>query len=381
MCSFILQVSAQPDIQSAWQEQWILAEDGASINLPEGTFHFTRTLSLEGKKRIHIKGAGMGKTVLSFAHQIEGGEGIRITNCESIKLEGFSVLDTKGDGVKAQNVHDIQFLFVEARWSGKPDEENGAYGLYPVQCQRVLLYECKAYGASDAGLYVGQCEQVVVRKCHAEGNVAGIEIENTMHADVVENTVTGNTGGILVFDLPDLEKKKGGDVEVYKNKVFENNHRNFAPEGNIVGQVPPGTGIMILATSDVHVFDNEIRNNRTVGTAIMSYYITEIPIKDASYDPYPSRIYIHNNTYERKKRWPILKNKFGKLFLLKFGRKVPHIIYDGIKDEIAVSPTTGRLLPEHEICIYDNTNESFANLDAGNKFKNLSHDLSLFRCK
>ncbi len=374
-------VFGQPEIQQAWQEEWILVEDGSTINLPEGIFHFTRTLSLEGKKKIHIKGAGMGKTILSFAGQIEGGEGIRITNSEGIRLEGFTVIDSKGDGIKAQHVNDIQFLFVEAKWSGKPDKENGAYGLYPVQCQRVLLYESKAYGASDAGLYVGQCEQVVVRKCYAEGNVAGIEIENTTHADVVENTVTGNTGGILVFDLPDLEIKKGGHVKVYKNKVIENNYKNFAPQGNIVGQVPPGTGIMVLATSDVEIYDNEITNNRTVGTAIMSYYVTEIPIKDESYNPYPSRIYVHDNTYTREKRWPILKNKFGKLFLLKFGRKVPHIIYDGIQEDISVSPSTGRLLPEYEICIYNNKEETFANIDAGNKFKGLTRDLELFRCQ
>lgn len=370
----------QPEIQQAWQEEWILAKDGETINLPEGTFHFTRTLSLDGKHKVHIKGAGMGKTILSFAGQIEGGEGVRITNSESIRLEGFTVVDTKGDGIKAQNVHDIQFLFVEAKWSGEPDEKNGAYGLYPVQCQRVLLYECKAYGASDAGLYVGQCEQVVVRKCYAEGNVAGIEIENTLYADVVENTVTGNTGGILVFDLPDLEVKKGGHVKVYKNKVIENNHENFAPEGNIVAQVPPGTGIMIMATSDVRINENEITNNRTGGVAIMSYYVTEIPIKDPVYDPYPARIYVFDNTFAREKRWPILKSKFGKLFLLKFGRNVPHIVYDGIQDETYFSPATGRLLPEYEICIYNNTEETFANLDAGNKFKKLSRDLDLFRC-
>lgn len=375
-----LWVTGQPEIQTAWQEQWIAAENGSTITLPEGTFYFTRTLSLEGKHDIHIKGAGIGKTILSFAGQIDGGEGVRITNGENIRLEGFTVLDSKGDGIKAQHVYNIQFLFVEAAWSGKPDKENGAYGLYPVQCQRVLMYECKASGASDAGLYVGQCEQVVVKRCTAERNVAGIEIENTTYADVVDNTVTDNAGGILVFDLPDLEKKNGGDVKVYRNQVKENNHKNFAPKGNIVAQVPPGTGVMVLATKDVRIYENSIIDNRTAGTAIMSYYITEIPIKDPKYDPYPSRIYVYQNTYSRKKRWPILKNKFGKLFLFKFGRKVPHILYDGIQEDIAVSPTTGRLLPEYEICIHDNSEETFANLDAGNKFKGLSRDLSLFRC-
>ena len=30
--------------------------------------------------------------------------------------------------------------------------------LYPVQCQNVLIENCSAMGASDAGLYVGQCK-------------------------------------------------------------------------------------------------------------------------------------------------------------------------------------------------------------------------------
>lgn len=38
--------------------------------------------------------------------------------------------------------------------------------------------------------------------------MAGIEIENSLNAEVYENEATENTGGILVFDLPDLILKK-----------------------------------------------------------------------------------------------------------------------------------------------------------------------------
>ena len=183
-----------------------------------------------------------------------------------------------------------------------------------------------------------------------------------------------------MFDLPDLEKKRGGNVKVFDNLVSDNNLKNFAPKGNIVAQVPPGTGIMIMATSDVELYGNTITNNKTVSTAVMSYYITELEINDPEYDPYPSRIYIHDNAFERPRKWPILKNKFGWLFLTKFGRKVPNIIYDGIPPDDGVDES-GKLYSEHEICIHDNTGETFANLDAANKFKSLSEDVSLFRCK
>src|SRR5581483_10115819 len=100
-----------------------------------------------------------------------------------------------------------------------------------------------AIGASDAGIYVGQSQKVVVRKCRAEQNVAGIEIENCTDADVYENMATNNAGGLLVFDLPGLQAKNGRRVRVHDNQVFANNHENFAPKGNIVATVAPGTGM------------------------------------------------------------------------------------------------------------------------------------------
>ena len=63
-----------------------------------------------------------------------------------------------------------------------------------------------------------------------------------------------NAGGILVFDLPDLVVKSGKSVRVYDNVVVDNNFKNFAPSGNVVASVPSGTGIMVLATSDVEIY-------------------------------------------------------------------------------------------------------------------------------
>ena len=98
-----------------------------------------------------------------------------------------------------------------------------------------------------------------------EKNVAGIEIENCTKADVYENVATDNSGGILVFTMPDLPTKDGRECRVFNNKVVANNHDNFAPKGNIVASVPPGTGVMILANDEVEVFDNTIEKNQTGG--------------------------------------------------------------------------------------------------------------------
>ena len=120
-------------------------------------------------------------------------------------------------------------------------------------------------GASDAGIYVGQSENIIVRRNKAEKNVAGIEIENSINADVYENVATDNSGGILVFTMPDLPKKDGRTAASSTTRSRPTTTTNFAPKGNIVATVPPGTGMMIMANDQVEVFDNTIENNQTSG--------------------------------------------------------------------------------------------------------------------
>ncbi len=372
LCCFCTQVFAQKDVQKRIQTQLILAENNSTITIPEGKFTFTGSLSLEGKKNIVIKGQGINKTTLVFKGQTEGAEGIRVSNAENITIQDLTVQDSKGDAIKTMNVKGISFINVRTEWTGIPKKENGAYGLYPVQCDNVLIDRCEAIGASDAGIYVGQSRGIVVKNCRAFHNVAGIEIENSINAEVFDNEAFENTGGVLVFDLPDLVQKKGGNCKVYRNNIHDNNYPNFAPPANTVGMVPDGTGILILAANNVEVFDNQIINNKSVGAGIISYFMTETPVKDKEYYPYPNKINIHDNVFERQAVRPTSKRRMGKLyrFKLKFGTNVPHIQWDGIEDKN--NP--------FEMCIKNNKNESFINFDAENNFKNMSKDISKLKC-
>lgn len=371
---------AQADFQKKLQRQLIMAEDGATITLEAGTYTLSGSLSLEGKKNIIVRGAGMEKTILSFKGQTDGAEGLRVSNAENIMLENFTVQDAKGDAIKTMNVNGITFRNVKTEWTGEPKATNGAYGLYPVMCQNVLIEGCVAIGASDAGIYVGQSKNIIVRNSRAYHNVAGIEIENSLVADVYDNESTENTGGILVFDLPDLVQKKGGNVRVYNNHIHHNNFPNFAPKGNIVAGVPQGTGVMILATNQVEIFNNKIIGNNSLGTGIISYFLTENRIKDKDYYPYPTGIYIHDNVYERDRVRYQGKGRMGQLFRykLRFGKKVPHIIYDGIVD--ANTLENGQIKAESRICVRNNQNATFVNIDAANNFKNVSRDAAAYDC-
>ncbi|NRB63303.1 MAG: right-handed parallel beta-helix repeat-containing protein [Saprospiraceae bacterium] len=358
------------------QEQLILAEPGDTIDIPEGKFRFDRPLSLDGIKNFTIRGAGMDKSVLSFLGQRAGAEGLKIT-ADSITLEGFTIQDTQGDAIKLQDCSNVVIRNVHTTWTGGVKASNGGYGLYPVACQYVLIENCEASYASDAGIYVGQSQDVIVRNCYAHHNVAGIEIENCTRSEVYGNRAEENTGGILVFDLPDLPVVNGKQTKVYDNQIKNNNLKNFAPKGNIVGIVPPGTGIILLAAKEVEIYDNEISGHKTIGTAIASYQITEKPWNNQDYDPYTYAIDIRNNYYTRKKALPDLSSDFGKMVNLIFKGKPQDILYDGI-----VSDTQTSTPNPMGICIEQNTEDlRFANIDAANDFNHVQTDVSLYSCK
>jgi len=356
------------EFEKDFQLKLILAEPGDTIKLESGLFPILGTLSMEGKEDIVIRGAGMNGTILSFAGQVEGAQGLSITNCTNITLEDFTVQNAKGDAIKCQYVNGITFRRVKAQWLGGPKPTNGAYGLYPVQCENVLIEHCVAIAASDAGIYVGQSKDIIVRFSEAFDNVAGIEIENSTRADVYGNNIHGNTGGILVFDLPDLAVKEGKQVRIFDNIIKDNNIDNFAPEGNIVGKVPSGTGIMVMATEQVEVFDNTIINNKTAGTAVVSYYITEEETKDSQYNPYTSAIYIHHNIYRRAPQIPTLDHDIGLLLFVHFFRDVPDIIYDGMPDPRYVGDN-GLIPDSRRLCIADNLEAGYLNLDISKNFE------------
>ena len=305
------------------QTALIFAKPGDIIDLDEGIFYFEDGLSLNVND-VTIQGKGMNKTILSFKNQKSGAEGLMITS-NKVVLKDFAIEDTIGDAIVVKGAEGISFIRIRTEWTNGPKETNGAYGLYPVQSKDVLIKECVAIGASDAGIYVGQSERIKVLDSIAKFNVAGIEIENSYYAEVIGNHAEHNTGGILVFDLPDLPQQGGHSVLISKNKVINNDTKNFAPEGNIVGKTPNGTGVMIMANENIEVRDNDIRNNATAGILVVSY---QEETEDKNYNPIPNKIYIHNN-FLSNNGYDVDKKRAGPISDVIPG-KAPEIIWDGV---------------------------------------------------
>lgn len=366
------------DFQKDLQARLIKAKPGSVIEIPAGTYQLDRSLSLK-VSGVTLRGAGMDKTILNFKGQKSGAEGL-LVDASDFTIEDLALEDTKGDALKVVGGKNIVIRRVRTEWTNGPATENGAYGIYPVQTENTLIEGSVAIGASDAGIYVGQSRNVVVRNSRAERNVAGIEIENTIGADVYDNVATGNTGGILVFNMPNLPQP-GYATRVYRNRVEGNNHKNFGHKGTPVASVPAGSGVVINSNDQVEIFDNDIGEHKTANVIISSYFstgYTELSTTE-DFDPYPEGIYIHGNRFGPGGDSPDhLDLKALKITQFGLNGRLPDILWDGYFDP--KKQVDGRLPPELAICV-DNGEAGLINVDAPNDFKNISTDITPHRCQ
>ncbi|MEZ5680136.1 MAG: parallel beta-helix domain-containing protein [Erythrobacter sp.] len=309
--------------QERLQEALILAQPGDEIVLGAGRYTLTDGLSLD-VDGVTVRGAGMDGTVLDFTTQQGAGEGLLVTS-DNVTLRDFALENPKGDGIKSKGADNIVYHRIRVTWTNGPAPTNGAYGIYPVESDGILVDGAKVSGASDAGIYVGQSNRITVRNSIAEANVAGIEIENSRNALVEHNVATRNTGGILVFDLPGLPVMGGGNVIVANNLVMANDTPNFAPPGNIVAGVRRGTGIMIMANDRVLVENNILSGNPTAPIMVIAY--TQA-FDDPRYDPFPRNVTVGANLIAEGGYDPQLEG--ADMLLAAFGGELPPLLWDGL---------------------------------------------------
>ena len=349
------------------------ASPGDVIEVPAGTFNFKRSLILN-TDNVTLRGAGMDQSILNFKGQVAGAEGLSV-NASNFLIEDLAIEDSVGDALKINEGDNITIRRVRTEWTNGPSTDNGAYGIYPVQTTNVLLEGNVAIGASDAGIYVGQSRQVIVRNNRAEYNVAGIEVENTIGADVYNNVANNNTGGILVFNMPSIPQR-GYATRVFDNDVHSNNTENFAIPGTAVSGVPTGSGVMINSNDQVEIFNNRITNNNTANIVISSYFSANFAGQReiaAEFDPYPEQIMIYGNSFEGGGTAPGLAY-LTQLRDALYGEqgKFPDIIWDGI-----VNPEKDSATPV--ICV-DNGDAQLLSIDAGNEFANAGVDMTRHTC-
>jgi len=367
-CDLILCPSEEA--QAAVQTALIEAAEGSTVCLAEGTYAFAAELSIDVAD-LTLRGEGMATTILDFGEQIVGSNGVHVTS-DGVLLEGFTVLNPAGDGIRASDVDGIVFRGVKAHWESENDTSNGGYGLYPVQSNNVLVEDSEVVGASDAGIYVGQSTNAVIRNNVVHGNVAGIEIENTTDAEVYDNHSYDNTGGILIFDLPNLPVKDGKRTKVHHNLIENNNRGNFAESGSVVALVPPGTGMFILASDHNELHDNTVTGNQTLGVMILDYTTVLFEAwDDDEFNPHAEGNYIHHNILSGNGESPK-----GIAMALPIPVPLPDLAWDGCFD--ADKDNSDGSLTN---CFFENGDAGYVNLDLCNDFQNPEFDAAPVTCE
>jgi parallel beta-helix repeat protein len=381
-CVAFNSTSSQAQVQIAFGQ----AKAGTTFLFGAGTYKFNNELTVT-VDNVTIQGAAMDSTILDFSPQTAGQEGILVTS-NGFAMSNLTVQNTIGDGVKAVGSTGVSYRDVHVVWTNPDPKKHGAYGLYPVQSSNVLVDHCLVEGAADAGIYVGQSNHIIVRNNEVRQNVAGIEIESSQFADVHDNYAHENTGGLLVFALPNLTIPECHDVRVHDNRVINNNTDNFSTPGATVGIVPRGTGTFVVASARVEVFNNTYQNNKTANFSMIDYNDGGTPANDPNYYPYPIELYIHDNTFMGGGDDPDVSQgqlSIGgllKVSMPKFpGMKIADIDYDGVIDQHRTGKTADNPM---DICITLGSasflNLHFDQLDLQDGFINADANAAPYAC-
>jgi len=272
-----------------------MAESGDTVLVRPGIYHETLAMDISGLTLLGLEEDGRrpildGKNILSDGMVGSGSD---------LEIRKFAVRNYTANGLMINGASNVAFRDLYLY-------NTGLYGVYPVECVGVIIERCEVTEVRDAGIYVGQSKDIIVRDCIAYGNVAGIEIENSVNALVENNEIYNNTAGILVFLLPNNPSKISLNCKVVNNIVYDNNHENFADAGAIVGLVPSGTGILVMAADEVEVARNEIRGNKTSGIGLVGLDIVFGEGSAYDVDPFPDKNWIHDNKMYETARTLIL---------------------------------------------------------------------------
>lgn len=360
-------------------------DESTTVVLGLGTFNMTNQLTIRSKGA-HLIGQGIDKTTLNFKTATAQGNGIDVIG-DDFLVQDLTVLDAGKDGIRVEASTGVVYRRVHVTWSTPSSATNGAYGIYPVKSQNVLVEDSQVENASDAGLYVGQCQHVIVRNNVVKANVAGLEIENTQYADVFGNLAEDNTGGIVAFDLPG-NPIVGRDIRLRDNTIRNNNHANFAA-GGTVANIPVGTGTFAMASRRVEITGNTYASNNTGDIALISglaiesdasKWVLPVATLNGTFDDLgllsgapgtvmnfrSENIVVANNTHAGSGTAPDPRDplQLGLLLAVVYaGQPVDNVLYDTIQESMFHSTMPSMNSNDNHMCVGGNTGGTFASMD------------------
>lgn len=215
-----------------------------------------------------------------------------IASGNDFTLEFFAVQHYSSNGVLVEGVRNVTLRHLFAA-------DTGLYGLYPVHSTGILIECSVATQMRDSGIYAGQSRDIVMRHNLAYDSVVGIEVENSVGAELDANEVWGNGGGVLIFLLPHLTSRVSAQMDVHDNLIYDNNRSKAdAAVGFVSNLLPVGTGLFVMGTDDVGIYHNTITGNHSFGIGVGSMYQAFTPEQIGDLvGPLSERVRVYDNTF------------------------------------------------------------------------------------
>ena len=356
------------------------ARPGDLIDVAEGVYPISHPMRIRSRG-VTLKGAAKGRTVLDFTRQVSGNQALEIA-APDVLIADLTLRNAYGDGIVVANTQRVSLRRIRVDWTSRRQPLPGAVGVHLLHVEDALIDRVDVYGAADAGMYLGQSRQVIVQASVAAASVTGLVIANCEFVDVMRSLFTHNSLGVVVVNLPNLPDAISNSVRILHNRIVDNNLSNAPARDVVLGKLPAGTGIAVIAHDRVAIFDNDISDNPAAGVLIASYLFTGLTYQDPTFDPYAESLHVYNNRFARNGLAPtadtlkLVNSELPPGFGIDIAR-------DGFSDDHKL--VNGRVPEALRICLHDNMRGNgaahFVDLDAIEDYSRPATDARPFACR
>ena len=249
----------------------------------------THELTLVGNLGAVIDAAGADFGLLAGADRDPRREGCPAhAAVQGLRLRGFTFTRAARAGVHLVGV----------------ERYRASHGFYIDNARHAVAAICSRDGRLDhnlasrhGGAAVDVSNGLTLRIDHnvLTHDGTGVAVQNSLNVVIRENWITNNGAGVLVAARPNHPVPTVENVSIERNWIVENNRP--APDGD----VPLGTGILILGGDDVAVRENSVIDNASLGIAALANPWADL---DPRIEPYVDGLRVRGNIVKHNGRSP-----------------------------------------------------------------------------